>query len=69
MPGDPIGLRGAPEGSCGWYMLGADGLRDKISKGIKNKKVGYREIFARYGDKYTTLVPIDRNEKIQFYKI
>lgn len=61
-------LWNATEGSCGWYMLGADGLRDKISKGIKNKKVGYRELFSRYSEKYTTIVPIDKAEKMQFYK-
>jgi AAA domain len=61
-------LWNATEGACGWYMMGADGLRDKISKGIKNKKVGFAEIFSRYLEKYTAPVPIDRNEKIAWYK-
>jgi hypothetical protein len=61
-------LWNATEGACGWYMIGADGLRDKISKGIKNKKVGFAEIFSRYLEKYTAPVPIDRTEKIAWYK-
>ena len=61
-------LWNATEGVCGWYMIGADGLRDKISRGIKAKKVGYREIFARYGEKYTTPTPVDKESKYAFYR-
>lgn len=48
--------------------MGADGLRSKITKGINTKKVGFRELFSRYSEKYTTIVPAERNEKISFYK-
>jgi len=58
----------ATEGCCGWYMMGADGLRDKISRGIRNKKVGYRELFSRYSEKYTTPVPIGKDDKLQWYR-
>lgn len=61
-------LWNSTENICGWYMMGADGLRAKIDKGIRNKKVGYREIFSRFSDRYTSVVPIDRHEKIAFYK-
>lgn len=54
--------------ACGWYLMGADGLRDKIERGIGNKKVGYAEIFSRFGERYTSPVPSDRKEKIAFYK-
>lgn len=57
----------ATEGLCGWYMMGADGLRAKIDKGIRNKKVGFREIFSRYSEKYTTVSPTDRHERTNFY--
>ncbi|MGV3588117.1 MAG: AAA family ATPase [Adhaeribacter sp.] len=62
------GIWNATEDKCGWYMMGADGLREKINKGIKNKKVGYSELFSRYSERYTTIVPIDRQERLQFYK-
>lgn len=61
-------LWNATENACGWYMMGADGLRAKIDRGISHKKVGFREIFSRYSDKYTTVVPCDRHEKQSFYR-
>jgi len=61
-------LWNATDKACGWYMMGADGLRAKIERGIQNKKVGFRELFSRYSERFTSIVPIDRNEKIAFYK-
>lgn len=61
-------LWNATENACGWYMIGAEGLRSKIDKGIRSKVVGYREIFSRYSERYTTTVPTDRQERIGFYK-
>lgn len=58
----------ATESACGWYLMGADGLRNKITMGIYHKKEGYKEMFSRYSETYTTLVPIDKHEKINFYK-
>lgn len=61
-------LWNATEGACGWYMMGADGLRTKIERGIRGKKVGYKEMFSRFSGKYTVVTPIDRKEKYLFYK-
>lgn len=61
-------LWNATENACGWYMIGADGLRNKIERGINGKKVGFREIFSRYSERYTYVVPTSQQEKIQFYK-
>ncbi|HAZ00681.1 MAG: hypothetical protein A2W90_14485 [Bacteroidetes bacterium GWF2_42_66] len=61
-------LWNATEGYCGWYMIGADGLRAKIERGISGKKVGYAEIFSRYSEKFTTIVPKDRVQRNQFYR-
>lgn len=52
---------------CGWYMMGADGLRAKIQSGINCKKVGYAEIFDRYGAKFQKIVPDGAEERKQFY--
>ncbi|HMR84963.1 MAG TPA: hypothetical protein PKE30_17580, partial [Niabella sp.] len=52
----------------GWYMIGADALRDWIERGKKNRKVGFYEMFNRYGGNYTTIIPFDPKEKAQFYK-
>jgi hypothetical protein len=58
----------ATENTCGWYMMGADGLRNKIERGINNKKVGFAEIFSRYSERYTTIVPTGRDDKLRFYR-
>lgn len=50
-------LWNAVEGFCGWYMMGADGLRQKIDNNIRYKKVGYTEIFSRFGGRYQKITP------------
>jgi hypothetical protein len=50
-------LYNATEGHCGWYMMGADGLRKKIETNRLKFKVGYPEIFSRYGSRYQKVTP------------
>lgn len=59
-------LWNATDGFCGWYMMGADGLKAKIQKGIDNKKVGFAEIFSRFSDEYIRLTPAGIDDKIAF---
>jgi len=61
-------LWNATENVCGWYMMGADGLQAKIERGISNRKVGFREIYSRFSDKFSSIVPVERVEKLNFYK-
>jgi len=61
-------LWNATEGYCGWYMMGADGLRALIEKGIKAKKVGYRELFNRFNESYSSIVPQSKEQRLLFYK-
>lgn len=61
-------LWNATENNCGWYMMGADGLRKKIQRGINAQKVGYAELFSRFSERYSSIVPTDRREKLAFYK-
>lgn len=56
------------DGACGWYLIGADGLRAKIERGINGKKVGYRELFSRYSERYTTVVPTGNQDRLTFYR-
>ncbi len=58
----------ATEGACGWYLLGADGLRAKIERGISGKKAGFAELFSRFNERYGSIVPPERTEKMRFYK-
>jgi DNA transposition AAA+ family ATPase len=57
----------ATEGICGWYLIGADGLREKIARGINSKKVGFRELFSRYSENYTSPVPQGTQDRLEFY--
>lgn len=50
-------LWNATEHCCGWYMMGADGLKKKIDRAIENSKVGFVEILDRYGKKYQRASP------------
>lgn len=59
----------ATDGCCGWYMLGAEGLRTKIQYGKnKSKKEGYKELFSRFSSKYGSVVPTGKEDKIAFYR-
>ena len=58
----------ATDGVCGWYLLGADGLRTKITNGIRSKRGSYREMFSRLSDKYSFAVPQKKEPRIGFYK-
>lgn len=58
----------ATEGSCGWYMMGANGLRKKITDGISRESVGFEEIFSRFSDAYAHIVPTNKDEQIEFYR-
>lgn len=49
------GYWNALEGTCGWYMMGADGLAKKIQSGVDHKKVGYTEILRRFGGEYMSI--------------
>ena len=55
-------LWNATEQVCGFYMMGADGLKEKIRRAIDAKKVGYTEIFSRFGKRNGGVVPAGREE-------
>ena len=59
-------LWNALENACGWYMMGADGLRAKIERSIDCRKVGYTELFSRFGDAYRQVTPLDGEERKTF---
>lgn len=56
-------LWNATEGFVGYYMMGADGLREKISRSINALKVGYTEIFSRFGKRYLKVLPPEKEER------
>lgn len=61
-------LWNATEYKCGWYMMGADGLKFKIDRNRNLQKVGFTEIFSRMGNKYQRITPQAEKERIAFLK-
>lgn len=48
--------------NCAFYVMGADGLQEKMRRGIEKKKVGYVELFSRFSKKYGKVVPSGEEE-------
>jgi DNA transposition AAA+ family ATPase len=59
-------LWNATEYTCGWYMMGADSLKAKIENNLNRRKVGYAEIFRRYGSRYQRISPAGKAEMDEF---
>ena len=59
-------LWNATERCCAWYMMGADGLKEKINRSVECKKVGYTEMLSRYGDRFSKVTPDDGRERERF---
>jgi hypothetical protein len=59
-------LWNATENYCGWYMMGANGLAKKIGLAIEYRKVGYEEIFSRYGGSFQKAVPEGEQESSRY---
>lgn len=53
----------ALEGMCGIYLIGADGLRSKMMGGLQNKRLGYAEVFSRFGRRFSSCLPLSLDEK------
>lgn len=61
-------LWNATEYICGWYMMGADGLKVKFNRQKDLKKVGYAEIFDRYGSSFKRISP-EGKEALKAFKL
>lgn len=61
-------LWNATENKCGWFMMGADGLKFKIDRNRNLQKVGFTEIFSRMGNRYQRITPLAEAERIAFLK-
>lgn len=53
---------------CGWYMMGADGLKQKINRQYNLKKVGFAEILDRFGNDYKKVSP-DGKEAVKEFDL
>jgi hypothetical protein len=51
------------DGDCAVYMVGSDGLKAKIERGIANKQLGYTEVFSRFGKGFRKALPVLMQDK------
>lgn len=58
----------ATEGFCGWYMVGANALRNKIAKGVSKDKDYFAELFSRFSENFSSIVPKEKSERYAFYE-
>lgn len=56
-------LWNATERCCGWFMMGADGLKKKLERGRASEKVGFAELFDRYGKRFQRVTPLGGEER------
>ena len=61
-------LWNATEYNCAWYMMGADGLKQKFDRQRDLKKVGYTEILDRFGNGYKKITPDGKDALAEFNK-
>lgn len=47
------------EGVCGFYLIGSDGLKKKIERGIRSRVQGYTELFSRLGNKFSSVYRVE----------
>lgn len=58
----------ATEDICGWYLMGANALRNKISRGVSNDRDYFAELFSRFSEKFSRIVPKEEGMKYAFYE-
>lgn len=51
---------------CGWLAMGANGLRQKIDRGIENEKVGFEEVFDRFSGEISNIIPTGKDDYRRF---
>lgn len=58
----------ATEDVCGWYLMGANALRNKISRGVSADRDYFAELFSRFSEKFSDIVPKEESAKYAFYE-
>lgn len=61
-----IGIWNATENQCGWMMIGDDSLQNKINRGLKSQKVGFKALFSRFSDEFIHYLPMGSNDKKEY---
>lgn len=56
------------EGKCAFFLIAADGLRTKIERGIAHHKVGFTEVFSRFGKRFSRVMPELADQKAELLR-
>lgn len=59
-------LWNATERCCGWYLMGADGLKAKFDRRINSTTEGYTEMYSRCGDRFSKVTPDSSEDRRAF---
>lgn len=63
-----IEIWNATQYNCGWMMIGDDSLQNKIERGLRHKKVGFKALFSRFSEEFISYVPLGSADKTAFYR-
>ena len=61
-------LWNSTEYNCGWYMMGADDLKEKLSTGKEKSKNSMGELLDRYNQDFSKISPLGKEDRISFYR-
>lgn len=61
-------LYNALEGRCGIYLLGSDGFKNKIQRGVEYDKLGYTEIYSRFDCNFKKALSANLKEQVEELK-
>jgi DNA transposition AAA+ family ATPase len=53
---------------CGFYMVGARGLKRRIDGSIRLNKNGFEEVFSRFGGRYIDILPKEEAKRCDFMR-
>lgn len=62
-------LYNALEMRCGFFMMGSDGFKAKILRGVEYNKLGYTEVFSRFDKDFKHALSSNQHEKLEEYRL
>lgn len=53
---------------CGFYLIGAGGLKKRIDSAVRLHTNGFEEVFSRFGGRFNTVLPQGAKERKEFMR-
>lgn len=61
-------LYNALEMRCGFYMMGSDGFKKKLQRGVEFDKLGFTELFSRFDKDFKHALSDNANDRLAEFK-